>query len=223
MLKNLILAVKCAPSEDILRDAQKAGIEAAEIYLSEDILTEVKKVINICKGYSFRYAVHAPNRGYNLKELRELVEAIDAVVVVFHNNYWEDEWEEIAEVFKRNKARICVENTYSVHEPLKFMRKFNIGRCLDLEHLQMECLGVYEEEFLPVIREASHIHLTGYYYGSKLWHTHLHQSPQHSTYMLGLLKKAGYSGLVVSEAKVSLQNYAQFKKLNTFFKKWQGQ
>lgn len=82
--------------------------------------------------------------------------------------------------------------------------------------------GVYEEEFLPVIRDASHIHLTGYIFGSKLWHTHLHHSPEHSLYMLDLIKRCRYSGFVVSEARASLQTYAEFKKLNDFFFKWKG-
>ena len=97
-----------------------------------------------------------------------------------------------------------------------------MGRCLDMEHLQIECAGVYEEEFIPVIKQASHIHLTGYASGTGLWHTHIHHSPEHGLYMLNLLKKTGYSGFVVSEAKKSLQTYAEFEKLNDFYRKWRN-
>ena len=69
------------------------------------------------------------------------------------------------------------------------MRRYGFKRCLDLEHLQMQCAGVYEEEFLPVIRQASHIHMTGYFYGSDLWHTHIHQSPSTLFIFLNLLKR----------------------------------
>ena len=84
----------------------------------------------------------------------------------------------------------------------------------------MECAGLHEEEFIPVIKQASHIHLTGYIYGSQLCHTHIHHSPEHNLQLLNLLKKAGYSGFVVSEAKNSLQKYSEFKRLNEFYQEW---
>ena len=115
-----------------------------------------------------------------------------------------------------------MENTYSVHEPVKFFRRYGISRCLDLEHLQMEGIGVYEEVLIDVLREASHIHMTGYKYGSPFWHTHIHHSPEHNLYMLSLLEQTGYKGFVVSEAKKSLQTYEEFKKLNNFFTQWKS-
>jgi hypothetical protein len=174
----------------------------------------------MCKNFSFRYAVHAPNDSYNPLKLFKLVQALGAEIVVFHNIFWDSEWKEIIGIFKDIKTKICIENIASIHEPLKFMRRYGWGRCLDFEHLQIECAGIFEEEFLKVIKEASHIHLTGYFYGSKLWHTHIHHSPEHSLYILNLLKKTGYSGFVVSEAKPSLQNYAEFKKLREFYLRW---
>ncbi len=216
----MILAVKCAPEKKILSDVSSTGLKAVELYLLKDMLSDVPHTIQLCKSFPLRYAVHAPNDGSSLKELAELVKGIDAEVVIFHNIYWEDEWKGIIKMFKNIKTKLCVENTYSGHEPLKFMRRYKMGRCLDLEHLQMECAGVYEEAFISVIREAFHIHLTGYQFGSKLWHTHIHHSPDHSLYLLNLLKKAGYSGFVVSEAKISLQTYSEFKKLKEFYQKW---
>ena len=197
----MIIAAKCAPEEKILKDIERADLSAVELYASGSYLCKLDDIKRICKRFSFRYAVHAPNDGYRPELLAELVDDIKAEIVVFHDIYWDDEWGHIAEVFKTSKATICIENTHSVHEPLKLMRRYGFKRCLDLEHLQMQCAGVYEEEFLPVIRQASHIHMTGYFYGSDLWHTHIHQSPEHSIYFLNLLKKAGYSGFVVSEAK----------------------
>ncbi|MDP2923136.1 MAG: TIM barrel protein [Candidatus Omnitrophota bacterium] len=217
--KDIILSAKCAPEEKILADIKKAGIEAVELYLSRDILTDLKRILELCKKFSFRYVLHAPNGGYELFKLVTLAKALSAEVVVFHNIYWDDEYKEIAKSFRHLKAKICVENISTVHEPIKFMRRYNFGMCLDLEHLQMECAGVYEEEFIRAIKNASHIHLTGYKFGSRLWHTHLHHSPKHNLCMLNLIKKAGYAGFIVSEAKTSLQTYAEFKKLSNFFKR----
>ncbi len=221
-IRNITIAAKCVPEEEILSNIKRAGLEAVELYLSDDILRNLNKIIQLCKQFPLRYAVHAPNDGCNSYRLAELVKKIGAEVVVFHNIYWEAEWEDIIKFFKNIDTKLCIENTYSVHEPLKFMRRYDLGRCLDLEHLQMECAGIYEEEFSRVIKQAFHIHLTGYVYGSQLWHTHIHHSPEHSLYLLGLLKKAGYFGFVVSEAKESLQTYAEFRKLSEFCRKWRS-
>jgi len=217
----MLLAVKCTPDETLLSQVRKAGIEAVELYLSKELLTNVPRIIQLCKNFPLRYAVHAANDGLAINELAELVQGIRAEVVVFHNSYWEDEWPDIVERFKGIPARLCIENTYSVHEPVKFMRRYGIGRCLDLEHVQMECAGIYEEVLIPLIKEASHIHLSGYRYGSSLWHTHIHHLPEHGMYMLGVLKKANYSGFVVSEARTYLHTYSEFKKLRQFYEDWE--
>jgi hypothetical protein len=219
-MNNIIIAAKCAPEQKILEDIKKAALPAVELYLSQQIIADLSRIIKLCKKFPFRYAVHAPNDGSDTGRLSELVMAIGAEVVIFHNIYWEDEWESIIAAFRKAKVKLCLENTFSVHEPLKFMRRYGLSRCLDLEHLQLECAGVYEEEFVRVIKQAQHIHLTGYIYGSGLWHTHLHHSPEHSLYFLNLVKKCGYSGFVVSEAKLSLQTYVEFKKLHDFFSRW---
>lgn len=218
--KNIIIAAKCAPERKILSDIKGAGLEAVELYLSQEIMSDSQGIVKLCRDFAFRYALHAPNDHYNPGNLAELANAIRAEVVVFHNIYWEEEWEEIIRAFKENKAKLCLENTYSVHEPLKFMRRYGLARCLDLEHLQMECGGVYEEEFIRVLKKTSHIHMTGYVWGRQLWHTHIHRSQAHSQYLLDLLKQAGYRGFVVSEAKESLQRDAEFKKLYDFFRRW---
>lgn len=218
--RRIVIAAKCIPQEKIILDIQRAGLEAIELYLTDDIQTELRKIIKLCKVFSFRYAVHAPSGVYEPGLLAELSEGIKAEVVIFHNIYWEDEWDAIYNTFKDTKVKLCIENTYSIHEPLKFMRRYGLHRCLDLEHLQLECGGFYEEGFTPVIKQASHIHLTGYVYGSQLSHTHIHYSPEHNLYILNLLDKAGYSGLVVSEAKTQLQTYEEFARLNDFYQKW---
>ena len=220
--QTITIAAKCTPDEEFLANIEKAGISAVELYTNLNYLHNLSKAKKNCKKFSFRYAVHAPNDCYEPDLLAELVEELKAEVVVFHDIFWDDEWAQIALAFKNIKTKVCIENTHSVHEPLKLMRSYGFKRCLDLEHLQMQCAGVFEEAFVPVISQAAHIHLTGYFYGSDLWHTHIHHSPKHSAYFLNLLVNAGYSGLVVSEAKTSLQTYDEFKKLNDFYKLWES-
>lgn len=71
-----------------------------------------------------------------------------------------------------------------------------------------------DEEFLVNIEKAGISAVELY--------THIHHSPEHSGYFLNLIKEAGYTGLVVSEAKTSLQTYDEFKKLNDFYKLWES-
>lgn len=218
----MILAVKCPPDENVLSEVCRAGLEAAELYLPKELLNDMSGSAQVCKNFPLRYAIHALNDEYAMEEVAELAKRIRAEVVVFHNIYWEDEWEDIVGIFKNIKTKLCVENVQTVLEPLKFMRRYGLGRCLDLEHLQLECAGIYTEEFLKIIKKTYHVHLTGYVYGSQLWHTHIHHSPQHSLHILDLLKKADYSGFVVSEARSSLQTYSEFKELNRFFQEWKN-
>lgn len=219
---DIILAVKSAPEQRLLSQIQRAGIGAVELYLADEWLARWQDIARLCLKFPFRYCLHAPTSGYSPVPLAKLAKAIGAEILVWHNILWDDEWARVNRLFAKSKARLCVENTYSVHEPAKFIRRYGMSGCLDLEHLQLECCGVYEDEFVRVIRYAGHIHLTGYVFGSRKWHTHLHHSPAHSRYMLGLLRKAGYRGFVVSEARQSLQVYAEFKKLKIFFEKWAG-
>ena len=219
---TFMLAAKCAPDEKILNDINKAGIEAVELYSSKKILQNLDEIIKICRKFSFKYAIHAPNDGYNPEILSQFVKEINASVVVYHDILWEDEWKQLIEIFSKIDAKIHIENLGSISDPSKFIRRYGLGRCLDLEHMQFEVGGVFEEEFISVIKESSHIHLTGYIAGSDLWHTHINRSKKHGMYMFDLLKKANYSGMVVSEARKSFQKYEDFKKLNNFYRMWKA-
>jgi len=218
----MILAVKCAPDEALLSEVSRAGLKAVELYLTKTILSNVDGLVKLCDSLGLRYAVHAPTDGSSLDKVRELAIGINAEVVVFHNIYWEDEWPSIIESFKGVPARLCLENVNNPIESQKLVRRYGVGRCLDLEHIQMQSAGVYEEVLATCIRESSHIHLSGYKYDSLLWHTHIHHSPEHNSYILGLIKKTDYTGFVVSEAMVSFQSYSEFKKLREFYESWEN-
>lgn len=216
----MIFAAKCAPDEKILTDIQEVEIQAVELFTNLRHLQNLKEVKRLCSKFPFRYSVHAPNEGFEIAALAELVDDIKAEIIVFHNIYWEDEWEQIIKAFEGVRTKVCLENTSSVLDPLKFIRRYGMGLCLDLEHLQIECAGFFEESFIPFIKQASHIHLTGYTHGSNLWHTHMHNSPEHVRFILNLIKKTSYNGFIVSEAKPSLQSFQDFKLLRDFIDSW---
>lgn len=213
-------AAKCAPETGHLRAITDAGFKAAELYLSKAIMARSGDVARLCKKFPLQYALHAPNDAHCPGKLRELAEKTGARVIVLHDIFWEDEWRQTIEIFRGSPVKLCVENMTCSHDPLKFMRRYGLGRCLDLEHLQLECRGVYESEFLRIMRQASHIHITGYTPGSARWHTPADYAPDNSARMLDLLAQAGYDGLVVSEAGTEYQTPQMFAATAAFFRQW---
>jgi hypothetical protein len=217
---KMIFAAKCAPQAHILSAVYESGLQGVEIYLNGQWLDRVPDIIGLGRNFPLRYALHAPADTFQPGELAELASGLQAEVVVFHDILWDDEWEVVRDTFVPLPTRVCVENVATVHQPLKFMRRFGMGFCLDLEHLQMEAGGVYEEEFLRVMKMASHVHMTGYSFGTQLWHSPIHHAPEHNTGLLNLLREANYSGMIVSEARVSCQTLEEFSKLSSFIREW---
>jgi len=217
MTNPFTLAAKCAPEEKILEQIERAGIRAVELYTDPDCLHRITEIRKTCSLFPFRYAVHAPHEGFEPERLAALCEAVNAEVLVCHDIYWEDEWQKMAEGFAKTRTGICIENIWGVHDPVKFERRFGFFRCLDLEHLQMECGGVFEDFFCRIMKRSRHIHMTGYSFGTDLWHTPLHHNRGHNRRLLGLLRKSGYAGFVVSEAETVYQTYEEFFRLKQFF------
>jgi len=219
---SITLAAKCAPEASILDSVVEAGISAVELYTNSAWLEKIDSIVRTCEDYPLRYAVHAPPEGYEPDRITDLSERLGAEVCVFHNIYWEDEWEYITKNFKRLKCKVCVENMASAIEQNKYMRRFGVGRCLDLEHLIMEVNGIFDGPFLNIIRNSIHVHMTGYTLGVDDWHTHIHEYPEQSIRLLNLLREGGYSGFVVSEARESGQTLEKFRELRNFFEDWQA-
>jgi len=213
-------AAKCAPDAKILDAICNAGFKAVELYLSKPIMARAPQVVKLCGKFPLKYALHAPNDTYCPEELHALAEELNVRVVVMHDIFWEDEWLRTASVFKGSGIKICVENLRCSHDPLKFMRRFGMGRCLDLEHMQLECNGAYSDEIRRIMRKTSHIHMTGYTPGSARWHTPADYAPESNAMFLDMLADAGYSGFVVSEAEVKYQTLESFARTAAFFRQW---
>ena len=218
--EEFIIAAKCAPDERILSNIHKAKLKGVELYLNKEWLKQKSLIIRNCLKFPLRYALHAPTDTFCPDDIVELAAELNAEIIVFHDIFWEDEWAKIVEVFQDTQIKICVENIATNVDIIKIVRRFGVNLCLDLEHLQMECGGFYEEASIPIIQQAKHIHMSGYFYSSELWHTHLHYTPKHSHYLLDLIRSTGYQGMIVSEAKSLLQTFEEFQKLNHFFNKW---
>lgn len=215
--ESIVMAAKCAPEKEILGYIHRAGLNAVELYLSRNILNT--PIVDICKEFPLRYALHAPEDIFDPEGLATLAGQLGAETVIFHDIYWESEWDHIADVFSSRKASVCVENVGSIISTFRIMRRYGFRLCLDLEHLQIEIGGVFEDEFRRMMSKAGHVHMTGYRFGTDLWHTHMHQSPEHSKHLLELLSGTGYHGMVVSEARTDLQREEAFRGLSEFSRK----
>lgn len=216
------MAAKCSPEESFLDPIIEAGLTAVELYIDDYWLGKTDKIVPLCEKYPLRYAIHAPSLGYEPDLLIALAEQIKPEVIVFHNIYWENEWEYLVENLSPLAGKLCVENTINVVENFKYLRRFGLGLCLDLEHLILEVNGIFEEVFPNVIKLSKHVHMSGYVWGSRLWHTPIHHSPEQSILLLNLLEKEGYSGMVVSEASTTYQTLDQFKAVYNFFRNWEN-
>jgi hypothetical protein len=213
----LILAAKSAPDREILSAIKESGIEAVEIFLSKSILDRLDENIILCNEFSFKYAIHAPNDCFMPYELLCFAESVGAEIVVHHDILWDDEWIELINLFRHKNIKLCVENIKTTFDWTKFKRRYDLGVCLDLEHLIFEVGGIFKEEFERIIQFADHIHMTGYIAGSDKWHSHIHHSKDQSRMFLDMVKQTGFSGLIVSEARVSYQTIEEFKSLRYFF------
>jgi hypothetical protein len=220
-MPHINLAIKCAPKEEIFDIAQRCGIGHIELYTSDSLLTETEKIIDLCNSYPFIYLIHAPTQGYQPSEVAHLSYSLNAPVTVFHNIYLEREWQQIADIFSNIDTTVCIENLANAMDAVAYMRIHGFRRCLDFEHLIIETNGIVEE-FLPaLIRQACHVHLTGYTFGSNKWHTPIHHAKEQSRFILDYLKKEQYSGVVTSEAAVCYQTEQEISRVIDFFNSWQ--
>ena len=139
-----------------------------------------------------------------------------------HNILWEDEWQDFLNVhLKNSNIMLVVENTAMINEITKLNRRYNIKKCFDFEHIIQETCGLYLEGIKSFLNNTVLVHLTGYTFGSKDWHTHFYNAPEQSKTILNFLLENDYNGTVISEAQVRYQKYNDFIKLNSFFNSWQ--
>lgn len=217
-MSGFTIAAKCAPVPRQLEMILAAGLTAVEIYTNHQLLQDPGAIISVCKQFPLRYAFHAPHDDFEPQRLADLAVGLAAEAAVVHPVYLEDEWPVLVKAFAATSCPLCVENTLASTPIIPLVRRFGVRRCIDFEHATMECAGVYVEAMLPFMRQAGHIHMTGYTWGSQDWHTHMHHAPEQSRTWLAALRSVGYTGLIVSEAKVEQQTPEEFRALARFAK-----
>jgi len=210
------LAAKSAPTHDTFSILEDVGIKAVEVYTDEIQLSR-SEIIDICHDFNFDYVVHAPNDIYAPEKIFNLAKSIKAKLVVTHDIYWEDEWPEIMQHSTESGIPLVIENVDGAFTFQKVLRRYNLKRCLDFEHIIYQMGGFAPDVLSNVITDTVHVHLTGYEHGNGKHHTHFYESAKQSMEILRLLNDCGYNGMVVSEALPEYQTRERFQKLVEFY------
>lgn len=210
------LAAKSVPTHNTFSILEYVGIKAVEIYIDEIQLSR-SDIIDICHDFNFDYAVHAPNDIYAPEKTFNLAKSIKAKLVVTHDIYWEDEWPEIIQHSTESDIPLVIENVDGTFTFQKILRRYNLNRCLDFEHLIYQMGGFTPNIFANIIADTVHVHLTGYEHGNGKHHTHFHEAAKQSMEILRFLTNCGYNGMVVSEALPEYQTREKFQKLVDFY------
>ena len=213
---GLQLAAKSIPAYDIFSVLEDVGIKAVEVY-TDVLQLNRPDIIDICHDFNFDYAVHAPNDVYAPEKIFNLAKSIKAKLVVTHDIYWEDEWPEFIQSSMNSGIPIVIENVDGTSTFQKILRRYNLNRCLDFEHLIYQMGGFTPNIFANIIADTVHVHLTGYEHGNGKHHTHFYEAAKQSMEILGFLKNYEYNGMIVSEALPEYQTKEHFEKLVDFY------
>lgn len=213
---GLQLAAKSVPTYDIFSILEDVGIKAVEVYTDTFQLNRAD-IIDVCHDFNFDYVIHAPNDIYAPMKTFNLAKSIKAKLVVTHDIYWEDEWPEIIQYSTDSGIPIVIENVDGAFTFQKILRRYQLKRCLDFEHIIYQMGGFSPDVLSNTINDTVHAHMTGYEHGNGKHHTHFFEAAKQSTEIIKLLMNCGYNGMVVSEALPEYQTREQFQKLVDFY------
>lgn len=213
---GLQLAAKSVPTYDIFSILEDVGIKAVEVYTDTFQLNRAD-IIDVCHDFNFDYVIHAPNDIYAPMKTFNLAKSIKAKLVVTHDIYWEDEWPEIIQYSTDSGIPIVIENVDGAFTFQKILRRYQLKRCLDFEHIIYQMGGFSPDVLSITINDTVHAHMTGYEHGNGKHHTHFFEAAKQSIEIIKLLVNCGYNGMVVSEALPEYQTREQFQKLVDFY------
>lgn len=227
----LELATKFKPDgEEPFRTAVAAGYRCAELWTGPDVLSDVAKVVALCRSFPLRYALHFPTRRdltpRQLEAVVELYRALDCRSLTIHQ-LEHDHY--AAELLSRDAGLVlAVENGDLSATEIQAWAELNRYLTLDAEHAWMfSHEGASREEAVDAVSSLLAVH------GAKLRHVHLpgnsggpdEHRPMHEGWdyvraVLDRLADVGYSGFVVSEVEQSFQTLEHLAKDRALFDAW---
>ena len=224
------LATKFCPIPEAFETARGAGFRAAEFWLSADVLSSWRHVLETARVHPLYYAVHFPNqRDLNAETVEQAVllcRDLECTALVIHQPLF-DLYEETLYRLEP-KLPLAVENHQLNHLEFDRWAERNPGLTLDVEHLWKytlkdgpldELLATLEGFLTRFGDKLHHVHLPGYRIGAQE-HGPMHVSPEMVTCVFTLLADYGFEELVVSEADEEFQNDADLRRDVALFRSW---
>lgn len=227
----LELATKFKPDEDApFRVALEAGYRCAELWTGPDVLADAAAVIERCRRFPLRYALHFPTRRdltpRQLDAVVELYRALDCRSLTIH----QPEYDRYAEELLGREAGLvlAVENGALSAAELAAWSERNRYLTLDAEHVWMfSHEGATLEAAIDAVgrviasqqAKLRHLHLPGHCGGGDE-HRPMYFGWEFVRAVLDRLADVGYSGFVVSEVEQRYQTAEHLAKDRTLFDAW---
>jgi sugar phosphate isomerase/epimerase len=228
----LKFATKLPPNAAKIEAAWTAGFRSAEVYLNADMVKDWKNSVQALKTRPLQYVLHFPNKGPlgpgKLKKAAKLYRALDGHTMVIHPGMKT----EYGDRLLNRHPGIClaVENGKLRYDQFHEWADEYDDLTLDVEHLWKYSLeDAPLEDLCGELRaflwrfgsKLRHVHLPGYRPGSSE-HRPTYRSPAMARSILDILVTAGFTGMVVSEARESLRSPDQLAADFKFYRQWAG-
>ncbi len=226
----LKFATRAAPKTKRLENAYQSGFRFVELPLTAKLVDDWKKVAAIATGYDMRYELHFPNRApltrQQLKKIAKLYCHLDCEVMVIHQPMFRLYCQDMAELVP--DLCLAVENHRLNKKNFWRWAENHQWLTLDVEHLWKHTL---KQAPLPELHsvlkkflkkhgsQLRRVHLPGYEPGGRE-HQPASFNPKLARKVFTALSKIDYQGLVVSEARPSLQKTKFFHRDVAMYETW---
>jgi sugar phosphate isomerase/epimerase len=210
--------------------AWMAGFRSAEVSLNADFVKDWKGAARTLLARPMRYVLHFPNKGPlgsgKLKKTVKLYRALNCEVMVIHPGMMEEHGDRLLELYP--ESCLAVENGKLSYDQFWHWADEYDDLTLDVEHLWKFSLDDAPlEELCHEVRcflwrfggKLRHVHLPGYQPGSNE-HRATFQSPAMAQALLEILDAAGFTGMVVSEAREAWQTPPALAADIDFYARW---
>jgi sugar phosphate isomerase/epimerase len=226
----LKFATRAFPLAKRLGNAYQSGFRYVELSLTAKLVDDWRQIAATADSFDLRYELHFPNRAplthKQLKRIAKLYCHLDCQVMVIHQPMFRLYSKDMADLVPG--LCLAVENHHLNPKSFWQWAETHQWLTLDVEHLWKHTLN---QAPLPDLLEAlkkflkkhgsqlRRVHLPGYEPGG--WeHQPASFNPEMARKVLTALSKIDYRGLVVSEARPSMQKLKYLKNDVAMYQSW---
>lgn len=226
----LKFATRAAPLAKRLANARQSGFQFVELSLTTKLVDDWKKIAATATSFDMRYELHFPNRApltrQQLKKIAKLYRHLDCKAMVIHQPMFRLYSQDMADLV----PGICLAVENHRLNPKNFWHWAETHQwlTLDVEHLWKHTLKQAPlPELLSVLKkilekhgsQLRRVHLPGYEPGGRE-HQPASFNPKLSRKVFTALSKIDYQGLIVSEARPSMQKPKFLRNDVAMFETW---